>query len=382
MIIKRSHIFLTVLLVIIAVAGVFVYTNNTHPNQTPNNTLGEVGSVGTPFGAYYRAEVLSVEGESLAQTVRIKFLTGHQANQEASIENQDPPGSSTEQRLQPGNIVVVGELQGLAVTPGASPYVILDRYRLPALGVFLALFFILALVFGRVRGAASLGGLAFSIFLLIFFIVPKIVAGYDPVVISLVGASLIIIVSIFLAHGFNTRSALATLSTFITLGIATTFSYYAVKVVQLFGLGSEESFFLQAGFGGGLNMQGLLLAGIIIGTLGILDDITTAQTAAVAELRKANSTLGLKQLYNQASIIGREHIASLINTLVLAYAGASLPLFLLLTLSIGQPLWVMLNSEFIAEEVVRTLVGSAALILAVPITTILAAYYFSQGGEE
>ena len=134
---------------------------------------------------------------------------------------------------------------------------------------------------------------------------------------------------------------------------------------------------MQSGISNNINLRGLLLGGIIIGVLGILDDITTAQAAATEEIFKANRRLGFSELYSRAFSVGREHITSLVNTLVLAYAGASLPLFLLFTLHI-QPWWVTLNSETIAEEIVRTLVGSMTLTLAVPITTGLAAYYYTK----
>jgi uncharacterized membrane protein len=151
-----------------------------------------------------------------------------------------------------------------------------------------------------------------------------------------------------------------------------------VAIGKLFGLGSEEAIYLQLVPLEQLNLQGLLLGGIILGALGVLDDITTAQSAAVDELRKANPALGARELYRRGLSVGTEHITSLVNTLFLAYAGASLPLFILFTIYNDMPLWVTLNSEFIAEEIVRTVVGSVALILAVPITTAAAAAIFSR----
>jgi len=146
---------------------------------------------------------------------------------------------------------------------------------------------------------------------------------------------------------------------------------------KLLGNGSEQAYFIQAGYFGSINLQGLLLGGIIIGTLGVLNDITTAQAATVEEIHLANNQLSFRRLYQKGSSVGREHIASLINTLVLTYVGVSLPLFLLFSVN-GQSLWTVLNSSTIAEEIVRTLVGSMALILAVPVTTVLAAYYFKN----
>jgi uncharacterized membrane protein len=147
----------------------------------------------------------------------------------------------------------------------------------------------------------------------------------------------------------------------------------AVSLTRLFGYGTSDSAVLSFGYQAGIDMRGILLAGIIIGTLGVLDDVTTSQTEAVTQLRAANSSLSTRELFVRAMAIGRHHIASLVNTLVLAYAGSSLPLFLLFSLNQADPWWVILNSEFIAEEIVRTLVGSSILILAVPLATIIAA---------
>lgn len=182
----------------------------------------------------------------------------------------------------------------------------------------------------------------------------------------------------FFAHGFNKSTRIAVASTGITLAIASALAYLAVTITSLFGTGSEEAMFVQVGATGSLDLRGILLAGIIIGTLGVLDDITTAQTAAVRELHDAKSTMKFREMFTRVMRIGHEHIASLVNTLVLAYAGASFPLFLLFYTTSAQPLWVIINSQQVAEEIVRTLVGSTSLILAVPISSAIAAYYYTK----
>ena len=164
----------------------------------------------------------------------------------------------------------------------------------------------------------------------------------------------------------------------ITLGIAAALSIISVSLAKLSGAAQEEASYLHLEALPTLDLRGLLLGGIIIGALGILDDVTTAQVAVVDELKKANPSLSHGELYRRGISVGQEHIASLINTLVLAYAGASFPLLLVFALDKTIPLWVSLNAEFIAEEVVRTLVGSIALVFAVPISTFLAAYFFSR----
>jgi uncharacterized membrane protein len=220
-------------------------------------------------------------------------------------------------------------------------------------------------------------GLVASAAIIVWFIVPRIIGGADPLWTSLLGCIAIACVSLFLAHGFNKRTGIAFAATLITLGISAFAAVEAVSFTHLFGMGSEESLYVLGDLPG-LSLKGLLLGGIMLGLLGVLDDITTAQSAVVDELKQANPELDFKELYRRGLSVGREHIASLINTLFLAYAGVALPLFLLFSLNKGQPLWTVFNNEMIAEEIVRTLVGSACLILAVPITTALAAYAFRK----
>lgn len=220
-----------------------------------------------------------------------------------------------------------------------------------------------------------------SIGVLLVFVIPSIIAGANPLLISLIGSALIACTALYLAHGFNRRTTLALLSTILTLVLSIVLAVVFVHLGKLFGMGSEEARFIQTGLSQAIDLRGLLLGGIIIGALGVLDDITTAQTAAIDELSKANHTLGFSELFASGTSIGREHIASLINTLALAYIGASLPMFVLFFVNDETPWWVILNSEFVAEEVVRTLVGSATLLLAVPISTYIAAKAFANGNH-
>jgi uncharacterized membrane protein len=182
---------------------------------------------------------------------------------------------------------------------------------------------------------------------------------------------------IFVAHGFSCRTGLALLATYATLLIAAILSAVAIGVVRLNGIATEDAAYLhqQMPF---LNIQGVLLAGIMIGVLGVLDDITVGQAAAVDEIRRANSKLSWRELYERGIHVGREHISSLINTLVLAYAGSSFVFVVYVAAVLNLPIWLTLNSELVMEEVVRSLVGSFALILAVPIATFLSAYFLSR----
>ncbi len=331
--------------------------------------------------AYSRGKVVlildekevEIDGQkTFTQRVQVKLLSGDEKGTTVTLDHGGEYIIKGQQKVRKGERVVVAS----AENGGKQEYFIIDQYRLPALlWIFLA-FVALAVYFGGKRGITSLIGLVISIFILGKYIVPNIVSGTNPFLVGLVGAVIIALIALYVAHGFNKRTTIALASTLITIGLAALLSIAFVTFAKLFGTGSEDALYAQTGMLQNLDLRGLLLAGILIGTLGVLDDVTTGQTAAVEEIQKANGTLSMRELYARGLSVGREHIASLVNTLALAYAGASLPLFLLFATNQTQPLWVIGNSEAIADEVVRTLVGSSALILAVPIATILAAYFF------
>lgn len=330
-----------------------------------------------PAEEFFRGEVIEIIEEqklgtsiggtqAVTQQVRVSVTTGPDAGQEITLEyNYVNP----ELRLEAGEGVVL-------LSPNDQTYVF-DKYRLPALGSILAIFIILAVIFAGWRGLTSLVGLGVSILVLVSFVVPRIMAGDNPLLISLIAGAVIGLVSIYLAHGFNRRTTVAVISTAITITVAVGLAQLFVRLAGLTGLGSEEAFYLQSSPVGFINLKGLLLGGIIIGALGVLDDITTSQAAAVEEIWRANPALTRRELFRRGASVGREHITSLINTLALAYAGASFPALLLFTVY-QRPWWVVINTETIAEEVIRTLVGSTALMFAVPITTLLAAWTYTR----
>jgi uncharacterized membrane protein len=282
--------------------------------------------------------------------------------------------SQDQQRLEVGDKVIVTATKG----PNSVSYYVTDKYRIPSVVGIFVIFFCLAVAFARRRGFMSIVGLMASLFLLMWFMVPRILAGDNPLFISLVTAVMIALLSLYLAHGFSARTTIAVISTLTTLSISVVLALFFVQLGKLSGLGTEEATYLQFGATDQLNLQGLLLGGIIISVLGVLDDVTTAQVAAVGEIRAANPTLPFTDLYRRGLVVGREHVVSLVNTLALAYAGASLPLFLVFAVNKTHPFWLLFNSEFIVEEIIRTLVGSSSLILAVPISTFLAARYLGK----
>lgn len=305
------------------------------------------------------------------QDVRVLILRGEQEGEVISFRHGSIFDLKEVKKVQVGDQVVITR----SIVAEDVAYFITDFYRLPTT-TYIVIGFVLLIVFlTRMQGVTSLIGLVMSIGVITLFTVPQIAQGRPPELITLITAYSIAISSILLAHGFKRRTYVAIAGTLITLTIAIIITSVLLIISRLSGIGNEETYSLQLGPLKDLDFRGLLFGGIIIGTLGVLDDITTAQAATVEEIKRANPELSTQELYRRGFSVGREHIASLVNTLFLAYAGAAMPLFLIFTLNSTEPLWMILNSEYVTEEIMRTLIGSAALILAVPITTILAANF-------
>jgi uncharacterized membrane protein len=279
--------------------------------------------------------------------------------------------------------VSVGDDVVLQTNIGAAPderYVVVDFQRGPVLWVLAALFAVAVVALARWRGIAALVGLGVSLALLTSFVLPAVLAGSPPLLVATVGAAAIAIVTMVLAHGPSLRTGVALLGTLASLTLTAVLGAVAIEVGEFTGLADESSAFLQA-FGVEIDPRGLLLAGLVIGALGVLDDVTITQTAAVAEVHAADPSLPRRRLLASGLRVGRDHVAATVNTLVLAYAGAALPLLLLFTLStsgLGQ----VLTSELVATELVRTLVGAIGIVAAVPVTTALAAALLAGPSPE
>ncbi len=238
-----------------------------------------------------------------------------------------------------------------------------------------ALFVVAVLALGRWRGLGALAGLAFSLLAIVLFTLPAILDGSNAVWVALTTASLIAFAALFLAHGFEIGTAVALLSTFASLVITAFLAWIFVGATNLTGLTDESSIML-GGLAAGIDPRGILLAGVVIGALGVLDDVTVTQVSAVWELKRARPELTTRELVAPALRIGRDHISSTVNTLFLAYAGAALPLLLLFT-EAGQGIGNVITREIVATEVLRALVGSIGLVASVPISTWLAALVVS-----
>jgi uncharacterized membrane protein len=338
----------------------------------------------SPPDQYFVARIMNIEPgrteifmdmDIRYQAMTLKISSGDESGKMITIEEEDRFSQAKSLAPKVGDLVTVRKSFSL---DGTFRYEVDDRYRLRSLFFIGLLFFALVLWFGRIRGVGSIFGLLASIAVLYWFIVPRLIAGDNPITTTLIGALIIALLSMFLAHGFNRQTSIALVSTLVTLILSVTIAWFFTRTTALFGFGTESAFYLTSNVSGNFNFQGLLLGGIIIGMLGVLDDVTTTQTATVAEIKHADPSLPRHELYRRGLRVGREHIASLVNTLALAYAGAALPLFLLFKLNDSQPAWVIMNSELIVEEIVRTLSGSVALILAVPIATWIASRWIRR----
>ena len=248
-----------------------------------------------------------------------------------------------------------------------------DTDRSTALWVLVGLFMVSIVAMGRRKGVGALVSLVFSMVVIVGYIVPHILDGEDPVLVSLIGSGILLGASLYLTYGWSVKTHAAVISILISLVITGTLSAIFVEYTRLNGFGDENALFLVQVSSIEINLKGLLLGGMIIGALGVLDDLVTSQTAVAFELHSLDQNLGLREIFLRSMRIGQDHIAATVNTLFLAYTGASLPLLLLFALGRGNVPY-LLNAEFVTEEIVRTLVGSIGLIMAVPISSLVAAF--------
>jgi uncharacterized membrane protein len=333
------------------------------------------------FGGQHlmKAKIVAVESTPCAgsdvssgdrcQRVTVRIGQGGQASEEATLE---AGGGENSPNLQPGDGVVVG----VDNSGGARTYYFADYDRDAPILLLGVLFAGAAVVFGRMSGVRALIALAASLLILVWFVIRSVLHGHSPIAVAIVGSALIMLVVLYVTGGLNTQTTVAVLGTMASLTLIAALAWMFVQGTKLTGIADEDAAFLSAA-SSGINLQGLLLGGIIIGSLGVLDDMTVTQVSAVWELRRARSDYDARSLYSAAERVGRDHIASTINTLVLAYAGASLPLLIYFTQS-DLHLRQILTSEIVAVELVRALVGSIGLIASVPITTALAAYVVTR----
>lgn len=320
-----------------------------------------------------KEDIQTIDGyKVLTQRVKLQILEGKDRNKIIIIDRGNDIRLSLSQKISSGETVILDVMQN---SGEPTQYTITDTYRLNYILYIALAFFVIIILFAGKKGVGAIIGLGISLCVIMFFIIPQILNHHDPLIISIAGSFIILMTTTYFAHGFSKQTSIAVGSTLLSLIATVLFSILCVNVARLAGLGTEDSYLLELNPAQAINPKGLLLGGIILGTLGALNDVTTTQVSAIFTLFKHNPKLTFLELAENTFLIGREHIVSLVNTLVLAYTGASLVIFIFFALNPSHlPWWVIINNESIAEEIIRTISGSAGLILAIPITTFLASW--------
>lgn len=320
-------------------------------------------------------EVLDEREEDgrIKQYLELEVLNGQQAGKRIFVQNEivDLANNVTYEKFDKVMVVESG-------MEGDELFVIVDYVRREGLLWLFVLFVVVAVVVGRQWGLMALLGMGVSFGVLFKLVLPWIISGMNPILAAILASVLIIPITFYLSHGVSRKTHVAVVSTFLALIITGLLSVVFVEVVKLTGFASEEAAYLQVDKAGLISIKGLLLAGLIISTLGVLDDVTVNQAGIVEKLWETDNKLSFGELYKKAMSVGQDHVSSMVNTLVLVYTGAAMPL-LLLFIDGDHSFWQVINYEIVAEEVVRMLVGSIGLIMAVPITTFFSVSLVKKG---
>lgn len=349
----------------------------------PGGAPEQEGHTGVGFDQQReRAEVTEVR-EVACEDVGVMVQQGVTgACEQATVEVTSGPhaGRTFTEIVPPDSTQRYDEGQGVIVAyapdaPEELQYSIADVDRKAPMLLLAGVFALAVVAVGRLRGLLALAGLVVSFAVLTLFILPAILHGSNPLLVAVIGGSVIMLVTMYLCHGVNGRTSVAVLGTLVSLLLIGLLGSAFTSWARLTGNTDDQTGLVHTLYPD-IEIRGLLLAGILIGSLGVLDDVTVTQTSAVWELKLAEPGAGWRRLYQSGMRIGRDHIASVVNTLVLAYAGAALPLLLLFTIA-QSSVGTVAYSELVAEEIVRTLVGSIGLVASVPVTTLLAALVVS-----
>lgn len=339
------------------------------PSET---TLGDEGAMPASYAAEVRgvaAAKCAAPGQSGCVLAEARLNEGPEAGQTVAFS---VGGLGQNELVDPGDRVLLNRNELPPDAPNTiEPYSLAGFERHTPLLLLTIAFVMIVLLFARWRGALALVGLGVSLLIVAKFVVPAILDGTEPVGVAVVGALAVMFVTISLAHGIGPKSVAAMLGTATSLALIVALASLFAGAANLSGLASDESALLLVGREE-LSLQRLVLAGFIVGALGVLDDVTVSQASIVMALRRANPALPVWRLYREALIVGRDHVAATVNTLVLAYLGTSLPIVLLFSVA-GTSFGDAVNAEALAQEIVGTLVGSIGLVAAVPVTTALAA---------
>lgn len=325
----------------------------------------------------YNAQIIGAKYEKLetgnATTFEIQIQEGEKKNEIVEVTITEEDTALKVKNYKVGDRVIVIANDGA----GETQYFISDHIRIDSIYILIGIFVLITILIGRKTGFQSLIGLTLSTLVLILFIIPRIEKGENLLFMTFIGSVFIAFISIYLSHGLKRKSTIALIGTLVSLVLTVVFGIIFTNILKLTGYSSEDALFLIGVEGFKINMKDLLISSLIFGGIGILDDVTVSQVSVVQEIYEANKNLTAKELYQKAMNVGRDHISSMVNTLFLAYASSSLPLIILLRVQ-SVSLFEIINNEPIAEEILRTVVGSIGLILAVPITTAIAVYFYKK----
>ncbi|RME08342.1 MAG: YibE/F family protein [Anaerolineae bacterium] len=379
---NKNTLWLLIATALTLLAGAVVILGVVPRLRTSPGEVKPASQVGYPSAAV-QAEVVAVleEGktqvgnvEQTYQLLRIRLLQGEWAGTQLEIDYGKRQTRPEGLNLAPGDRILV--------LVNKSPDGFLQAYFLdfvrtrPLFWLFFT-FIAFSIAVSGWKGVRGLLGMAISLAVIVYYVIPQILQGRDPVWVSISGAFALLAITLYLIYGWTLKTHAAVLGTLLSLVLTALLADFFVGLTRLTGYGSEEALFLMQQTGATINLRGLVLGGMLIGALGVLDDLVITQASVVFELHQLNPALKAGELYRRGLRVGRDHVAATINTLVLAYTGAALPMLLLFTLS-GEQYTYLLNLEFVTEEIVRTLIGSLGLIAAVPLTTLLAALVAAQ----
>jgi uncharacterized membrane protein len=343
------------------------------PDVAPSGAQGLVSE-----RAHARIESITAATDESAPLAEIVFVDGSRAGQKVQAQVEGPSGQLQLPDYQPGDEVIAA----VDTDPdGNQTAAVIDRWRLPILEYLVGAFAIVTIVVAGWRGIRALVSLALTLVLAIKLLIPLLLAGWNPVGLAICLGTLITIASLLLTQGFNRSTLAAVLGTAIGLtatGILAVITTQAARFT--IAQGSEQIVYLQQLAGDRIDLSGLLLAAVIFGGLGVLNDVAISQAATVEELHAVSPSMSRRELYVRTMNVGIAHLAATVNTLVFAYLGAALPLLVLLALQI-ESVGLSVNEEIVAVEVVRTLVGSIGILLAVPITTAIACWFAGRAVE-
>ena len=378
---RRRAVWLMLLLLVPAALATVIGLVVLWPGDEPTRAQQAAETFLPPGTTYPEGRIVSLQtlpcGEAggvqaTCATAVVEVLGGEGAGEYQQV---DLAADVVANGIGEGDTVVLTRDPG---AEGGTTYQFFDFERATPMIVLAVAFAVVVTAVARLRGLAALVGLAFAFLVLLQFVMPGLLSGDSPTLVSLVGSAAIMFAVLYLAHGLSARTTTALIGTLFGLALVTGLGALSVGVARLTGLTTEETVQLQT-FDPGLDFSGLVIAGVVVAGLGVLNDVTITQASAIWQLHEVDPAMGWRDLYRRGMAVGRDHIASTVYTIVFAYAGAALPLLLLFEVY-SQPAGVILSSSAVAEEVIRTLVGAIALVLAVPVTTAVGAFFATAAG--